>query len=221
MPSPLPTPWTADSSLNSRIGNGGSSYAAPFLQAFSFFMVVLLGSAWAVKALWNVLRKDLPVLPALSYRRSLCFVILWGLLAIIVLTMISGARELMTPGAWRKQGWTYKLNDAAEAAPSSQDERRQALEALRLLLWQYAATHNGQFPILTEGAIEKKAWEIPGWPGLNFLYVEGQTADEAGRLLVHEPELDGESRQVLLTNGMIGEMRTAEIAHALKKARQR
>lgn len=36
-------------------------------------------------------------------------VVLWGLLFIVVLAMISGARELMTPGAWEKQGATYRL----------------------------------------------------------------------------------------------------------------
>ena len=30
--------------------------------------------------------------------------------------MISGARELMTPGAWKKEGFTYKLNDEADPA---------------------------------------------------------------------------------------------------------
>jgi hypothetical protein len=37
--------------------------------------------------------------------------------------MISGARELMTPGAWEKQGVTYRLADQAEAkAPPQGDE---------------------------------------------------------------------------------------------------
>jgi len=50
-------------------------------------------------------------LPRLSFGRALAGVILWGLLFFIVLTMISGARELMTPGAWKKDGATYKLAD--------------------------------------------------------------------------------------------------------------
>jgi hypothetical protein len=39
-------------------------------------------------------------------------VTLWGLLFLLILTMISGARELMTPGAWEKHGSTYELKDA-------------------------------------------------------------------------------------------------------------
>jgi hypothetical protein len=38
-------------------------------------------------------------------------VTLWGLLFLLILTMISGARELMTPGAWEKHGSTYRLKD--------------------------------------------------------------------------------------------------------------
>ena len=35
------------------------------------------------------------------------------LLFVIVLTMISGARELLTPGAWEQNGGTYELNGPA------------------------------------------------------------------------------------------------------------
>jgi hypothetical protein len=133
--------------------------------------------------------------------------------------MISGARELMTPGAWRKQGWTYKLADAATPASSPSDERRQALEKLRQALWQYAATHEGHFPPENDPAIDRSLWDIPGWPGLRFLNVPGRTAEDSGHLLVHAPELDGDERQVLLTNGLIGTMRTAEIRQAVESAR--
>lgn len=110
MPAVLPSDWTQDSTpWWAPHAGGGSTAVAPYLQAISFFLVALLLCAWAVKGLWNVLRKDLNWLPTLSYGRSLSLVVLWGLLFVVVLTMISGARELMTPGAWRKQGWTYRL----------------------------------------------------------------------------------------------------------------
>ena len=218
MPAVLPSSWTVDQRPPPSVGSGGSQ-AAPFLQAISFFIVVLLVCGWAVKGLWNVLRKDFAWLPALSYGRSLSLVVLWGLLFVVVLTMISGARELMTPGAWRKQGWTYKLADTTSPAISAREERRRALEQLRQALWQYAATHKGYFPPADDPAIDKTLWNIPGWPGLRFLYVPGRTAEDIGRLLVHEPELDGDERQVLLTHGLIGTMRTAEIRKALESAR--
>ena len=79
------------------------------LDAISFFAVCLFGIAWAIQAVWNSLAKDFPRLPRISYWRSLGLMGLWGLLFLLVLTMISGARELMTPGAWKKNGLTYRL----------------------------------------------------------------------------------------------------------------
>jgi len=81
------------------------------LDSISFFIVVLLLLSLLVKLLWNFLAKDFPKLPKLTYPRALAVVTLWGLVFLLVLTMISGARELMTPGAWEKQGATYKLKD--------------------------------------------------------------------------------------------------------------
>lgn len=39
-------------------------------------------------------------LPPLTYGRALSIIVLWGGLFVIVLAMISGARELMTPAPW-------------------------------------------------------------------------------------------------------------------------
>jgi hypothetical protein len=218
MPAVLPSGWTA-ASRTPDSGAAGPSQAAPYLQAISFFVVLLLGSAWAVKGLWSVLRREWIALPELTYWRSLSLVVLWGLLFVVVLTMISGARELMTPGAWRKQGWTYKL---AETAPqgSAGEERRRGLEQLRQSLWQYAATHSGEFPPAVDAEVPPALWKLPGWPGLRFLYVPGRRAEEAGRLLVFEPAAEGDARLVLLTNGLIGTMTSAEIEAAVKKANE-
>lgn len=218
MPAVLPTGWTANSRTAPE-GGYGPSQAAPYLQAISFFIVALLASAWAVKGLWSVLRREWTGLPELSYWRSLSLVLLWGALFVVVLTMISGARELMTPGAWRKQGWTYKLAEAAPQA-SDRDERRRGLEQLRQALWQYAATHGGEFPPAEDAAIPPALWRLPGWPGLKFLYIPARQAEEAGRLLAFEPSVEGDTRLVLLTNGLIGTMTSAEIEAAVKKANQ-
>src|SRR5262249_12278141 len=155
-----------------------------------------------------------PSLPHLSYGRSLSLVILWGLSFVVVLTMISGARELMTPGAWKKQGWTYTLTDTSRENES--DRRRHALEHLRNALLLYAATHEGRFPSESDTAIDARLWEIPDWGNLRFLYISGLSAGETGRLLAFEPELDGDERNVLLTNGLLGTMRTTEIERLLE-----
>ncbi|MGA2497268.1 MAG: hypothetical protein ABSH20_05980 [Tepidisphaeraceae bacterium] len=81
------------------------------VQAISFFALAFLLLSAAVMKLWNWLRNDFPSMPRLSYPRALGLVGLWGALFVLILTMISGARELLTPGAWEKDGAIYKLKD--------------------------------------------------------------------------------------------------------------
>jgi hypothetical protein len=184
------------------------------IQAISFFLVVLLLSALALKLLWNYLQRDFPRLPRLSYGKAVAGVLLWGLLFVIVLAMISGARELMTPGAWQKQGWTYKLDTPGTTAPDSEPaaKRKQHLERLRTALWHFAATHNGRFPTAGEMIeIPADLWIVPGTGGMRYLYVPGLSVHGAAALLVCEPELDPENRQILRTNGDLGSLRSAEI----------
>lgn len=214
MPSVLPTNWTAESGPPSWTHQGSGRFSGEtHVQAISFFLACLLLSAWCIQKLWNSVRYDFPSLPQLAYGRSVSLVLLWGLCFVIVLAMISGARELMTPGAWRKQGWTYTLSDPK---PSNRvDDRRQALERLRFALWQYAALHDGRFPAETDAAVDSELWQIPGWAGMRFLYAADRSVDEAGRLLAFEPAFNDDERLVLLTNGFVGWMRTAEIERQL------
>jgi hypothetical protein len=81
------------------------------IDTISFFLALLLVLALLVKLLWNYLGRDFSKLPRMTYPKALAAVTLWGLLFLIVLSMISGTRELLTPGAWEKQGVTYKLKD--------------------------------------------------------------------------------------------------------------
>jgi hypothetical protein len=212
MPAPLPTSDTLKRVL--RINDS----ALARLQAISFFLVVLLACAGAVQGLWNYLRRDFPRLPRLSFGRALAGVLLWGLLFVIVLVMISGARELMTPGAWQKQGFTYKLTpgtDPAEADPATL--RRQHLERLRLALWHFAATHNGRFPSAGEMAeVPADLWLIPESGGLRYEYVPGLSATQPATLLVYEPELDARQRLALRSNGDIAALSSAEIQSLAK-----
>src|SRR5262245_3570352 len=94
------------------------------LQAISFFVVAILLCTLVVWALWSYLRRDLAWMPRLSFGRALAGVLLWGLLAYIVLTMIAGARELMTPGAWKKDQYAYKLADDPALTKDIAEQRR-------------------------------------------------------------------------------------------------
>lgn len=214
MPSTLPTPFTADQFPHS---DHLSPWVDERLQALSFFVFATLMVAWLVRGLWTAFRRDWPTLPALSYRGALMATLLWGLVSIVVLTMISGARELMTPGAWRKQGWTYRLDPSLAPEPHSRLQRRERLEALRLALLQHAATHGGTFPANANEIGE--SWAVPTHPGFEFLYRPGQTAShQSADILVLEPEVGDSERFVLLVNGMIVTMRTQELDAALSHA---
>lgn len=92
------------------------------LQSISFFAFAFLMMTWAVQGMWNYLVADFPWLPKLRFTRALVLVVLLGTVFLLVLTMISGARELLTPGAWKKNGWTYTL-------PPEKDAQSKATEA--------------------------------------------------------------------------------------------
>lgn len=200
-----------------------SDLARARVQTISFFLLIFVLCALAIQFIWNRLRSDFSRLPRLGFFKAMGVMALWGSLFVLVLTMISGARELMTPGAWKKDGLTYTLADAPEAlATLSSDrhevERRLALERLRVLLWSYAEAHDGRFPIdRNDTAIPESAWRVPDPSGMRYLYVNERTIDAGrGRLLAFEPGLFDATRFVLLTNGTIQAMPTDEIERELE-----
>lgn len=208
MPSPLPSDpeayWRLSDSA--RIG----------LQTISLFAVSFIVCGLVFQGLWNHLQRGFPYLPRLTIGRAMVLVLLWGALFIVVLTMISGARELMTPGAWVKQGFTYKLDENERYPPlSAEQKRRRHFEGLRAALWQFAATHQGMFPRQDEmTAIAGDLWEIPGAGGLRYQLIAGLSAGPEASLLAYEPDLGNRVRLVLKTNGDIVEMTAEQMAAA-------
>lgn len=190
------------------------------VQSISFFVLVFLVSAGLICLVWNFLRRDFSFLPRLSFLRALGVTTLWGLLFVLVLTMISGARELLTPGAWKKQGWTYTLdNPGPEAQPPITEEiRRKHLEELRFALWDHARK-NGGFPQSPdETTIPTERWLVPGPSGMRYLYA--QPPFEGASVLAWEPEVFGLQRLVLFSDGAIGSMDSASLARILPGGRQ-
>ena len=88
-----------------------SDWAATRIDTISFFAALFLILAVVLRLLWNFLARDFPALPVLTFKRALAAVLLLSLLLAVVLTMIAGARELLTPGAWQKQGHIYRLSE--------------------------------------------------------------------------------------------------------------
>lgn len=192
------------------------------VQTISFFLVMLLLSSWFVQLLWNYLRRDFSSLPRLSYAKALSAVILWGFLFVLVLTMISGARELMTPGAWEKQGLAYRLSSPEQDLPPQpmewEQQRRESLERLRVALWEYAGNHDGDFPSRASApGIAEDLWLAPVPSRPRYLYVGGSITKRDGSLLLYEPTAFGDRRLVLLTNGTIQEMDVEEILASLPR----
>ncbi|ATB29514.1 hypothetical protein [Melittangium boletus] len=190
------------------------------LEALSFFLGLFLLVTLAVKALWNRLARDVPRLPRLGSGAALALVFLWTLGFQLVLSMIAGGRELMTPGAWEKSGTTYALKGAP---PLSDTEwmlqaRRQRLEELRDALWVHASQHGQRFPASDlSPELPEARWRVVGGSGLHFIYVGGQTADAPKAPLAYEPGLFGPSRWVLFTDGDIRQLPLRDIHAALQE----
>jgi hypothetical protein len=193
------------------------------LQNISFFLAAFFLSAILIRLLWNYLRKEWTFLPRLSYGRALGVTLVWGLIFVLVLTMISGARELMTPAAWEKDGRLYKIakDNPRVEAPVSEEERRRKLDDLRFSLWDHAQLHSGSFPESRDTSeISADLWKTTHPSGMRYYYAGGLTRRGLVRPLAWEPELFGERRFVLFTNGAIRSMTSDEIDAALSEAKQ-
>jgi hypothetical protein len=179
------------------------------VQVISFFLLVLLVCAWAVRGIWNSLARDLPKLPRLSFGKACGLVALWGLLFLLVLTMISGARELLTPGAWEKVGLTNKLAEGASPSPPPSprpDPRRAKIETFRDALWAYAREHDGRFPPgqASSPEVPEEAWQVPDPSGLPYVYIPGRRAgDPKDSIVAFEPVIYGAERYVLWASGRV------------------
>lgn len=208
-----------------RLANAGmpsislTDIASMRLQAISFFLVGFLLSAAIVCWIWNSLAKDFSVLPRLTFLKSCGMLALWGLLFMIVLTMISGARELMTPGAWEKEGYTYRLKD--EPGKSAPDDRQQQerladrvrqLGELKTLLERLAS--DDTYPASLE-RLSPSDLEIPHARGERYQYVPGRKTTDVGRVVAYEPDCFDDDPLVLFADGTLRPVATAELRQLL------
>lgn len=184
------------------------------LSSISFFLLLAFLSAFLVRVVWNSLRNDFPALPQLTLKGAMAAVCLWGLAFVVVLTMISGARELMTPGAWQKNGLTYQLStDANPKSPAVASEvqaqldqrllRMNQLSQLNLRLQSFRHDH-GQFPSQHEfEGIAGGLNTVPGDLPAQYLYRAGEPTDDNDSALVIEPAIFGNSQFVLTRSGTL------------------
>jgi len=203
---------------------GLTEVASMRLEAISLFLVGFLLSSAAIRWLWNWLAIDFVWLPRLSYAKACGLVGLWGLLFVIVLTMISGARELMTPGAWKKNGATYQLaSTAVEAGPrvATFSERFDRLRDLSHRLRKFAAVHDGNFPATEdESMLLPEHWLVPHQGGLRYVYVAGRKTTDRDAPLVYEPSADGGKVLVATAAGDILELPFDDVLRRLDSKSQ-
>jgi hypothetical protein len=132
-----------------------------------------------------------------------------GLMFYVVLTMISGARELLTPGAWEKQGVGYRLRENGVAS-LGKEERRGRLRELQIAIWAYAKTHDGKAPpgLFADGVVSP-LWQYPG--GGFYCLIPGVNPGMGRDILVYEPSAAGARRLVLLADGSIEDLAEGEL----------
>lgn len=186
------------------------------LEDISFFLLLLVLATLGVRFLWNVLARDFPRWPRLTFFKALAVTGLLGLGMLLVLVMISGAREILTPGAWYRQASHYRPNDIG-----NRELRQQSIEALRTSLLQYAYSHDGHFPphdYVSE--IPSKLWEAPDSVGTRYLYIGGLTLSKSNAIVACEPENFGDERLILFGSGKIASGTTEEIHRLMAQESQ-
>ena len=183
------------------------------LEVLSFFFVSYLVLAFIYQRIWNSLARDFPKLPRLSYRGALGALVVCGLFIYVVLTMISGARELLTPGAWARSGVLYKIREPErDPKPWIDTARRASLERLRNELWRFAEQHDGRFPTSREWQEMPATFRESIDPnGLSIVYLAGSKPDAGKDVLAYEPGSFGAKRMVLLSSGDVAEMNMEEL----------
>lgn len=183
------------------------------LDVLSFFLFVYLLLALVVKVLWNSLAKGFEKMPRLNYRRALALMLLSGLFLYVILTMISGARELLTPGAWEKQGIGYRLRDDAEAE-ADRAARKQRLETLKRAIWEYAENHDGKVPNGPfNGEVPRELWQY--YAGNYYAYLRPEAIGVGRQVMIYEPSNAGPRRFVLFTDGSIEDWPEGKLADAV------
>jgi hypothetical protein len=179
------------------------------LEQISFFLFLLLFCTVMFRFLWNHAVKGFDFLPKIKFVQALCLALLFGFLMLLILAMISGIREVLTPEAWRRQGNSCRLND-----PSQESARRRSLEQLRSALFEYARSNQGRFPphdFVPE--IPDKLWESPDQLGTHYIYFGGLTTNQVQAMLAAEPPNFGDRRFALLVSGEIQQVSSDLPAH--------
>jgi hypothetical protein len=131
----------------------------------------------------------------------------------------------MTPGAWKKDGFTYKLKDHREISAAEQQlweriesERWTRLAELKVALWNYAKAHDGVLPSdMSNSGIADQHWRTPEPSGIRYRYIGGQQIGQGERLVAAEPPVFAPPRLGLLSDGRIRQLTDEQMLMALQQ----
>ncbi len=187
--------------------------ASARLDAISLFLVAFAVSAWILLKAWNRLARDFLWMPRLRYSGALAALVVSGLFVFAAMSLIAGARELMTPGAWVRTGSTHRIAyPERDPKPWLESGRRLALEQLRDQLWAYAATHDGNLPSTrSDGSISDSAWTGVHPAGESLAYVPGRNPGSGSSIVVYEPDNYGAVRFALQEDGAVVKLSPADL----------
>jgi hypothetical protein len=210
-------PASAHAGMPSFTVNDLTEAAAARLDVISFFILIFLLCTWLTKWAWNVLAASFPIMPRLRFKQALALMLVSSLFLYVVLTMISGARELMTPGAWVKSGSTYQLAPPErDPKPWLESARQRALERLRDALWSYAMAHDGKLPPHREGShIERQLWAGAHPQGEPYAFFPDAKPGDGHGIVAYEPGSYGAMRFLLTADGVVSKLSAADLRRRL------
>jgi hypothetical protein len=189
------------------------------LDSISFFLAIYVLCAVLFRWVWNMLARDFAWMPRLTFKKSLALLVVAGLFMYFILTMISGARELLTPGAWARNGAGYQLTSPEDKTKAMLDTARMgAMARLRDALRDYAAKHDGKLPPHPFAAdFDTSLWKGIDPSGTWLAYMPGRTFSPPARLIAFEPASYGAKRWVLLSDTSLLLMDSTELDQRVRK----
>lgn len=194
-----------------------SEMAEARLDAVSLFLVAFALAAWLLLVSWNRLARDFAWMPRLRYGAALAVLVVSGLFVYAAMSLIAGARELMTPGAWVRTGSTHRIAyPERDPKPWLESGRRLALEHLRDLLWTHATAHDGTLPgNRYDDAIPESAWTGVHPANEPLAYVPGRRPGAGSAIIAYEPDAYGPVRFALLEDGSVVKLSPTELRQRL------
>ena len=199
------------------------------VETLSFFIVVLLVCVAVIRWLWNGLAKDFPAHAAIELRPDIGDGRAFGALPGSRADDDCLGRELLTPGAWQKQGLLYNAARAAVAARAGQAGRSETVGPA-VNVWKICKKRSGVMPNGTRAGFPRatlclrssrrcgncpaltkcfiftcRAWLSEG----TVLFSSNENRDSPHlfvhrpRVLAFEPDVFGGDRLVLRTDGTI------------------